>query len=413
VLPVDADDNLYPDALQVVSHYVYSRGFPALLYTDEDKVIGSRSFQPYLKPDWDPVLALNSAYIAHLGIIDREKALELGAYSDPRTEGSPDWDVFIRFMIAGYTPVHIAEVLYSWRAHARSTADDAAYKPYVHSSQKAVLQRFLDARPDATNFTVENSPLLEGAAHWYFSRKHGDPRPFASIVLTKSERSSADRPGPVGDYPMVMNVALSITSEVAALEKPTREMAHADGFLVFMDDAMEIDRATGSAQWAWDALGLFELHSDIVMVGSRIRNRKGIITDAGRYFGYGGACGCPNRGRSVLDPGYFTQMWKQRSVSAVSTQFAVVKASFLLDLLESLPSGASVPFLGAWAGAQAARTGKRVVYSPFLSAVSDLDWESLVGRDEEKLFAEVNKDLIPDRRFYSRHLSLGTPFALD
>lgn len=140
-LPVDADDYLYRDALRVITSWVQRAGYPALLYTDEDKIIGNRAYQPYLKPDWDPVLLLNSAYIAHLGVIDREKALELGAYTDPNVEGSPDWDVFVRFMIAGYTAVHIPEIVYSWRSHARSTADDAASKSYIQSSQKAVLQR--------------------------------------------------------------------------------------------------------------------------------------------------------------------------------------------------------------------------------------------------------------------------------
>ncbi len=62
-----------------------------------------------------------------------------------------------------------------------------------------------------------------------------------------------------------------------------------------------------------------------------------MILEAGRYFGFGGVCGCPNRGRSLSDPGYFSQMWKQRSVSAVSIQFAVMRAAFLVDLLEHLP----------------------------------------------------------------------------
>jgi Glycosyl transferase family 2 len=391
ILPVDADDYLYPDAFQVVTSCIRRAGYPALLYTDEDKVIGTRFFQPYLKPDWDPVLFLNSAYIAHLGVIDRGKALELGAYSDIRTEGSPDWDLFIRFMIAGYTPVHIPEVLYSWRAHAHSTADDAASKPYVHSSQKAALQRFLDAQPNPAKFSIEHSPLLGGAAHWHFSRQHSDPRALVSTVL----RSSS-----------------GMDTNVDCLAPLAREVAEEDGFVHLIGEDVELDAEIKNGEWTWEALTLFELHPDTVMLGGRIRNSEGMITEAGRYFGFGGVCGCPDRGRSVLDPGYFGQVWKQRSVSAVSTQFAVIKATFLLELLAALPPRASLPFLGAWAGAYAVRSGKRIVYSPFLSGVSDLDWDSLVAPSERDLFSEMNKDLIPDRRFYSRHLSLEKPFAL-
>jgi hypothetical protein len=95
-------------------------------------------------------------------------------------------------------------------------------------------------------------------------------------------------------------------------------------------------------------------------------------------------------------------MFKQRSVSAVSSQFAVVRTSFLREL----PADVSIPFLGAWVGASALRLKKRIVYSPFLSAVSDIDWDALVTVGERETFQKVNHDILPDRRYYSRCLGL-------
>ncbi|MBV9296116.1 MAG: glycosyltransferase [Acidobacteriaceae bacterium] len=390
VLPVDADDCLYPDALKVVTSYVRDRAYPPLLYSDEDKVIGTRHYQPYLKSDWDPVLLLNSAYIAHLGVIDRDIALNLKAYTDENTEGSPDWDLFVRFMMAGYEPVHIPEVLYSWRVHAHSTADDVASKAYIHSSQKAVLQRFLDSHSHGSRFQVECSPLLKGAAHWRFVRQHVSPRHIVSIVLGSGQGS------------------LDSSSDPRCLLETARRAAQADGLVHFRGEDLQVE----DDEWPWEALGIFELHPDAVMIGGRIRNRNGLISDAGRYFGFGKACGCPDRGRSFLDPGYFALMFKQRSVSMVSIQFAVMKAAFLAELLHGLPQGASLPFLGAWAGTLARRTARRVVYTPFLSGVSDLDWETVVNPVERNLFVEMNRDIIPDHRFYSRDLSLVEGYAL-
>jgi hypothetical protein len=309
-------------------------------------------------------------------------------------------------MIAGYTPVHIPEVLYSWRVHAHSTADDTASKPYVHSSQKVALQRFLDAQPNPAKFSIEYSPLLGGAAHWHFSRQHSDPRALDTALLISGLANNGDEVK--GDYPEIRRVSVRIDANVDSLVSLAEEVAEADGLVHLVGDDVEVD----DADWPWEAVTLFELHPDAVMIGGRIRNRKNIITEAGRYFGFGGVCGCPDRGRSVLDPGYFGQVWKQRSVSAVSTQFAVIRATFLLELLTVLPRQASLPFFGAWAGAHALRSGKRIVYSPFLSGVSDLDWDSLVAPSERDFFSEMNKDLIPDQRFYSRHLSLEKPFGL-
>ena len=119
VCPVDADDWIYPEHIRAVSWGLRTAGFPPLLYTDEDKVIGDRHYQPYMKPGWDPVLLLNSAYIAHLGVAERDKAIAVGAYTDANAEASPDWDLFLRFLNAGYSAAHLPEIVYSWRVHAK------------------------------------------------------------------------------------------------------------------------------------------------------------------------------------------------------------------------------------------------------------------------------------------------------
>jgi len=386
VLPVDGDDWLYPDALRVVTWGIVNAGYPPLLYTDEDKIIGrNRFYQPYLKPSWDPVLLLNSAYIAHLGVIDREKALALGAYTDSTAEASPDWDLFLRFLAAGIGAVHIPEVVYSWRVHAESTADDAASKPYVHASQKAVLQRYLDSRPDGASFGIRNSPLLAGGAHWHFVSAQKRDLPIHTVLLTleRAKESACS----------ILDVA--------------REAAGRDAFLHFRSEDLKLDES----DWISEVATLWQLYPDAVMIGGRIRNSQGVITEAGRYFGICGFCGCPHRGRPATDPGYFTHIWKQRCVSAVTTQLSVVNARFLVDVAQRIPQEASLAFLGAWAGAQALREKKRVLYTPFLSGVSDLDWDALVPADEHQIFAQENAGLLfPDYRFYSRGLSTARGF---
>lgn len=385
VLPVDADDLLSPDAFRILTAWIRNAGYPPLLYTDEDKIVGRRYDQPYMKPDWDPVLLLNSAYIAHLGVMDRKRALELGVYADPKTEGSPDWDAFMRFLIAGERATHVPEVLYSWRAHARSTADHAATKPYVLESQKAVLQRFLDALPDGAKFQIEYTPLAGGLSGWHFSKRDDDARAFGRMAIGL-------RPG--------------YDAPARAISQIAEHAAERGFFVEFVGEDVRIE-----GDWRKHALAVFELHPEVVMIGGRIRNSRDVILEAGRHFGYGGVCGCPDRGRTFSEPGYFAHLWKQRSVSAVATQFAVIRASFLCEALRHAPESASIAFLGAWAGAQAMRTGRHIAYSPWLSGVSELDWQTLISAEEQELFARANHDLIPDRRFYSPNLSLERPFA--
>jgi glycosyltransferase involved in cell wall biosynthesis len=398
VCPIDADDWIYPDALRAVIWGLRNAGFPPLLFTDEDKIIDRQHYQPYMKPAWDPVLLLNSAYIAHLGVVDREKAIAVGAYTDSRAEASPDWDLFIRFFMAGYSAAHLPEIVYSWRVHAESTADDAASKAYVAKSQQAVLQRFLDQAPGGMDLRIRNSPLLPGAPHWHFVREQPIDKQFRTFLLSHDGAREVAAKG----------VRMPATETLAGIMDLLAPAAAADAFVAFIGEDVEIEHHG----WTAEVLAISEVHRDVVMVGGRIRNRKGLITTAGQYFGVCGVCGCPYRGLRAEDPGYFAQIWKQRSVSAVATQFAVVKARFLFEIAPEIPPMTSLPFLGAWIGARAQRRNRRVAYSPFLTGISDMDWEAIPVASEQELFVRENGDLLPDTRFYSPALSVTSGFAL-
>jgi glycosyltransferase involved in cell wall biosynthesis len=393
VLPVDADDWLYPDCLQIITCWIRDQGYPPLLYSDEDKLIGSHAVQPYLKPDFDPVLMLNSAYIAHLGVIDRKLALKHGAYTDKSTEGSADWDLFTRFLVAGQAAVHVPEIVYSWRMHPQSTADDANSKPYIHSSQKAVLQRYLNDSGLAEKYDVEYSPFLGGSANWWLRRRPIGPWP-AMLVSFKTSAAAAIQ---TLDYPTIPRFSLAADAQLTSLAELVEGGQQSEGDLVcLLSDDLQVDRP----DWLWEAVGLFERYPDTAMVGGRIRDGAGSIKAAGYVIGFGGGCHCPDGGRPALDPGYFTQMLKQRSVSAVSAQFAVLRATFLREVARDSPGNVSIPMLGAWAGAHARRARKRVIYSPYLSAVSQLDWDTHPAAAEIAEFQSRNADLMPDHRFY-------------
>lgn len=406
ILPTDGDDQLYPDALKIVTAHVQNLNYPALLYTDEDKVAGTGITQPYFKPDWDPVLLGNSAYIAHWGVIDRQEALRLGAYTDQATEGSPDWDLFTKFSIAGHSAAHIPEVVYSWRVHAQSTADDGGAKSYIASSQRAVLDQILKAKNASDRFALENSPLFTGADHWRFRRLPACPKPMTCFVLQQAWTATAI--AAVEGYPAIGTVNLPLTSPLAMLAPLVAEAAERDELVCFLAQSLHIE----NKDWLWEALGIFELFPDTVMVGGRILDEAGIVLEAGQHLGFQNSCGSPDAGRKNSDPGYFGQIWKQRSVGAVSIQCAVVKAKFLSENLPEIPSGASLAFLGPWLGARALRTGKRVVYTPFLGGVSTVNWGDFISADERTLFASANRDILPDRRYYPAPFSMQQGFSV-
>jgi hypothetical protein len=67
--------------------------------------------------------------------------------------------------------------------------------------------------------------------------------------------------------------------------------------------------------------------------------------------------------------------------------------------------------LGAWVGAWALRNNKRVIYSPYLSALSSIDWDALAIPAEMAKFREMNADLMPDNRFYPEAFGMNAATA--
>jgi len=408
VAPFDSDDTLYPDTVSILTDFIQSHHFPALLYSDEDKLDADKPSCPYFKPDWDPVLFLNSCFIAHLGCFNRETALELGIYTDPRCDGSHDWDTFLRFLNAGHSPVHIPEMLYSWRMHRKSTACNIYSKNYIHASHRAVLGNFLAWNGHGNHYELCSSPLFNGTPDWWFRRKRVDPKPLLSLTLSLSpENVDPSRTLDSCDYP------IHAARIIAARSAPADVLPLLEGRCGLVAVLFDTLRPTNPG-WAWEALGLTELHPDAVVIASRVVGSDSQIKDAGRVLGFAGLFGCPDRGRHVNDPGFAAQMWKQRSVSGASTHFCVFDVAFMRQVLqENADRPVSWFFLGAWAAVSALKSGRRVIYSPLLSGVSDFDIDAGVSQEEMDCFRDLYGCYLPDSRYYPRHFDLQVGHAYE
>jgi glycosyltransferase involved in cell wall biosynthesis len=406
VLPFDSDDTLQQDTIAILTHYIQQNGYPPALYSDEDKLEVNKPCWPYFKPDWDPVLFLNSCFIAHLGCFDRKLAMDLSVYGENQCEGCHDWDTFLRFMLAGHKPVHIPEMLYSWRMHPNSTAGNINSKNFIYQSHRSLLGRFIATRPNPDRYELKLSPLFNGTPDWWFSRKPVDPLPLLTLMLSldaecaksceearRAHAESCDYP----DHQIEPVYARRHPREILPL------LAGRRGLVCIMFDTVKIV----DAQWPWEALALTELYPDTVMLGGRVINAAGRINDAARVLGFDGLFGCPDRRRDAADPGYSAEMWKQRSVGGVSTLLCVVDVDFLRSVIEQFgDEPMSWFFLGAWAAAHAKRSGKRIVYTPFMTGQSDFEVDPGVSHDEMLSFRARCGDVLPDTRFYSKHFGL-------
>ncbi|MFM0128776.1 rhamnosyltransferase WsaF family glycosyltransferase [Paraburkholderia sediminicola] len=393
IVPVDSDDLLFPDCIRTVSSFLEEAGLPLIAYTDEDKTDGLNHRDCYLKPDWDPVLFIHSCYIAHLTVIDRQAALALGCYSDPAVEGCHDWDTFIRFLNAGHRPAHVPEVLYSWRMHEASTSGNFRAKPYIYASHKAALERFLAARGKLDKYEIAPSPLFAGTPDYMFKRR--DTRIGGlSIIVSNNDDSCA------------LEINRSLIEVVTLGQTVSREsLMHALGLLdsdvayVHLWDP-SCDVSDGFIE---EALTHFELFPDTAVVGGRIHDGS-VLREGGYVFGYGGAIGCPDAGQLLTNPGYFVQTWKPRSVGAVSARHCIVARDFLIESAAQLPSELSAAMLGPWLGALARIKGRRVIYTPLITAQLK-DGDDIAASPEDlAVYTATFGSLMRDPVGYARHL---------
>lgn len=148
---LDHDDVLAPNALFEMAKGIYGerkRGKnPLFLYSDEDKMdgAGKRFYDPHFKPDFNYDMLLTNNYICHFLVIRTENLKKAGFRS--AYDGAQDFDLILQLLgRSSVCPqnakkdgeiesvVHIPKILYHWRCHEQSTAQNPQSKMYAYEA---------------------------------------------------------------------------------------------------------------------------------------------------------------------------------------------------------------------------------------------------------------------------------------
>lgn len=184
----DHDDLLAPNALYEVASAI-DREVADVLYTDEDKVTPDlkEHFQPHFKPDFNLDLLRANNYICHLFVVKRSLALSLGG-QDPAFDGAQDYDFIFRCTEKANRITHIAKVLYHWRVHKASTADNPASKLYAFDAGKRAIEAHLKRMGAAAE--VSHTEDLG----FYRVKYQVQGKPLISIVIpNKDEKETLEK----------------------------------------------------------------------------------------------------------------------------------------------------------------------------------------------------------------------------
>ena len=140
---LDHDDELAPFALYEVVRVLNESQEIDVIYSDEDKINPSgKRCAPFFKPDWSPDLLLSVNYICHLLVIRKSLVDKVGGFREGY-DGAQDYDLVLRCISKTSNIAHIPKIIYHWRMHADSTAQNIYSKDYAHESGKKALKEYL------------------------------------------------------------------------------------------------------------------------------------------------------------------------------------------------------------------------------------------------------------------------------
>lgn len=152
---LDHDDLLTADALYEMAHAV-REDRPILAYSDEDKcdASGKHFYDPHFKLDFNLDLLLTNNYVCHFMVVRSDVLKKMKIRKE--YDGSQDYDLILRVVGSLLQKekenkdaepvekaiVHVPKVLYHWRCHENSTADNPQSKMYAYETGKKALTDF-------------------------------------------------------------------------------------------------------------------------------------------------------------------------------------------------------------------------------------------------------------------------------
>lgn len=143
---LDHDDILHPAALHETMLAVCDGA--DFIYTDEavfESPDKTRVRVIHFKPDFGPDSILGNNFLTHFTSFKRELLERTGGFRS-EYDGSQDHELFLRLTYIAEHITHIPEVLYYWRAHSDSVADNIGNKNYAVEAGVRAVEDNLKAR---------------------------------------------------------------------------------------------------------------------------------------------------------------------------------------------------------------------------------------------------------------------------
>lgn len=405
---LDHDDLLAPNALyEIVLALGKDRALDAV-YTDEDKVTTEldEHFQPHLKPDFNLDLLRSNNYICHFFVVRRSIVQKVGGFRQ-EFDGAQDHDFIFRCIETAEKVGHIPEILYHWRTHKASTADNPASKMYAFDAGKRAIEAHL--KRTGTEGIVSHTPDLG-----FFRVKYPvQGQPLVSVIIPNKDeketlKACIDSIREKTEYPNYEIIIVennSTTDEIFQYYKELSQdprirllrwkkefnysainnygVRHANGeYLLFLNN----DVTVITPGWIKELLGVCQ-RPEVGAAGVKLIYPDNTIQHAGCVIGLGGIAGHMFVDMPANRTGYLHKASILQDMSAVTAACMMMKRT-AFEEAGGFTEKLSVAFNDVDLCLKVRKNHKLIVYDPYVQ---------LYHMESKTRGAEDNKEKV--RRF--------------
>lgn len=383
---MDHDDVLCKNALYECVKILNQKPDIEILYSDEDKMTmdGHKFFQPHFKPDFNPDLLRSVNYICHLFVVKGGLQKKVGFLRE-EYDGAQDYDFILRCIENTEKISHIPKILYHWRSHENSTAENPESKSYAFEAGERAIQSHYERVGIRATVSSGEYPGL------YRSRYHIDGQPLISIIIPNKDHildlkrcmDSIYQKSTYKNYEIIIVENNSIESETFEFYKEIASTyfnvhvvywkgifnyseinnfgaSYAKGeYLLLLNNDTEVI----NSEWLEEMLG-YCMRSDVGIVGARLYYPDNTIQHAGVVIGFGGIAGHCFIQQPRSSTGYCHRIICAQDYSAVTAACMMVRKS-VFDQVGGLSSELQVAFNDIDFCLKVRKAGYLVVYNPY------------------------------------------------
>ena len=342
---LDHDDVLAENALYEVVKELNKVVDTDVIYTDEDKVSTAMDeyFSPNFKPDFNLDMLRSNNYFCHFFVAKKELIEAVGGFRG-EYNGAQDYDLFLRCIEKAERIGHIPKILYHWRVHQESTADNPLSKMYAYEAGKKAIEQHL--KRCGVMAKVSKTENLG----FYRVKYQQEGNPVVSILIPNKDQKetldqclkSIEEHTDYENYEIIIIENNSTEKETFEYYKQIRNpkirviewkdefnysainnygVRNAKGeYLLFLNNDIEVIHS----DWLREMLSNCQ-REEVGAVGAKLYYPDNTVQHAGVIVGIGGVAGSVFVGLKRGYTGYMHRASIQQNLSAVTAACMMVK----------------------------------------------------------------------------------------